>query len=510
MTKKALLDTNILIHREAGRVVNQDIGILFKWLDKAKYDKCVHPLSIEEIEKNPNKETVRAFRIKLDSYVQLRNTTPVADSIERISLNRDKSQNDRIDSLLLNEVIQDRVDLLISEDKQIHSKAKEAGIEQRVFTINAFLEKVVAEFPDLVNYKVLSVEKKHFDELNLNDPFFDTLKEDYEGFDKWFRKKSSEQAYVTLNNGRVLSFLYIKTEERDEAYPDITPQFLPKRRLKVGTFKVVSNGVRLGERFMKIIFDNALAQRAEEIYVTIFEKREEQRRLIYLLEEWGFTKHGTKGANGELVYARDFSKRFDPLNPKLTYPRFSSSNGAFLVPIYPDYHSELLPDSYLRTESPDDFKENYPHRNALSKVYICRSVRRDVKSGDVLIFYRTAPEGKSGYHHSVVTTIGVVEGMTDSITSDREFIEKCRKRSIFTDSELLKYWNYNPKYRPFIINFLYVHSFPLGKRLNRARLLELGILTNEKNEMRGLKKISHESLLTILKETATNESLVVD
>ena len=34
---KALLDTNIIIHREAGKVTNQDIGILFKWLDKVKY-----------------------------------------------------------------------------------------------------------------------------------------------------------------------------------------------------------------------------------------------------------------------------------------------------------------------------------------------------------------------------------------------------------------------------------------------------------------------------------------
>jgi len=32
------------------------------------------------------------------------------------------------------------------------------------------------------------------------------------------------------------------------------------------------NGFRLGERFLKIIFDNALKQKVEEIYVTIFEK----------------------------------------------------------------------------------------------------------------------------------------------------------------------------------------------------------------------------------------------
>ena len=67
----------------------------------------------------------------------------------------------------------------------------------RVFTIDSFLEKVVSEHPELVNYRVLSVIKKHFGDINLNDPFFDSFREDYIGFDKWFNKKADEIAYVT-------------------------------------------------------------------------------------------------------------------------------------------------------------------------------------------------------------------------------------------------------------------------------------------------------------------------
>ena len=40
---RVLLDTNILIHREAATVVRQDIGKLFFWLDRLKYQKWVHP-----------------------------------------------------------------------------------------------------------------------------------------------------------------------------------------------------------------------------------------------------------------------------------------------------------------------------------------------------------------------------------------------------------------------------------------------------------------------------------
>jgi hypothetical protein len=37
---RVLFDTNILIHREASVAVRQDIGRLFRWLDKLGYEKC--------------------------------------------------------------------------------------------------------------------------------------------------------------------------------------------------------------------------------------------------------------------------------------------------------------------------------------------------------------------------------------------------------------------------------------------------------------------------------------
>jgi len=100
---KALLDTNILIHREAGRVARTDIGLLFKYLDRAKYTKCIHPVSIQEINKNPNKETVRAFVTKLDSYEQLVLSSPMHDDVLAVAKEFDANPNDDIDSIFVNE-----------------------------------------------------------------------------------------------------------------------------------------------------------------------------------------------------------------------------------------------------------------------------------------------------------------------------------------------------------------------------------------------------------------------
>ena len=370
---KALLDTNIIIHREASRVINQDIGILYRWLERGKYTKCIHSLTIKEIENHKNTKIVETFHIKLDSYECIEIPSPLQEAVIQISNQFDINQNDKNDTQLLNEVFVGRADILITEDKKIRKKALALGIEDKVFTIDSFLEKVFAEHPELVNYKVLNVLKTKFGRINLNDNFFTSLKEDYDGFQRWFIKKYDEEAYITINanNGLLLSFLYLKVEEKDENYKDITPIFPPKKRLKVGTFKVINNGFRIGERFMKIIFDNALANKVEEIYVTIFNRREEQRRLIDLLEQWGFVLWGNK--NEEFVYVRDFSKKVDFDNLRHTYPYISSNKDCFIVPIYPEYHTELLPDSILNNESPEEFIEDFPHRNAVSKVYISRA-----------------------------------------------------------------------------------------------------------------------------------------
>lgn len=503
---RVLLDTNIVIHREAtSRAINKDIGVLFKWLDDLHYAKCVHQVTIAEINKLKAEDTRLIFNIKLDSYNILKVQSPLHPAVLSISNELDINDNDQNDTILLNEVYNERVDILITEDKKIHKKAALLKIADRVFTIDSFLEKVTAEHPDLADYKVLSVKKELFGNVNINDPFFASFLEDYPGFDKWFNRKSEEVSYICVSQDGITAFLYLKIEDENEPYSDIFPRFSRKKRLKIGTFKVTLNGFKLGERFLKIIFDNAIRYHVDEIYVTIFDKRLEQQRLINLLEDFGFTHHGlkTNEYGDELVYVRSMARTIDVENPKITYPYISKGARAFIVPIYPEYHTNLFPDSILRTESPSDFVEHEPFRNSISKVYISRSHLRSLQTGDVIVFYRTG-----GYYQSVVTTLGVVEKTVLGITDPQQFISLCRKRSVFSDAELLSHWNYSERNKPFVVNFLYDYSFP--KRINMKRLIELGIISNVQSAPRGFERITAEHFALLLKETETDDYIIVD
>ncbi|MBN2546526.1 MAG: hypothetical protein JXB50_12065 [Spirochaetes bacterium] len=499
-----LLDTNIIIHRESQNIINEEIGILFRWLDNLHYKKIIHPVTVEEINKYKNPQVVKTFNIKLNNYNILKTISSFSEELSKLSQKFDKTENDLNDSKLLNELYNNRVDILITEDKNIFKKAKILNLSSKVFNIDSFLEKIIAENPTFIDYKILSIKKEFFGNININDSFFDSFRIDYPEFNKWFNKKADDYAYICYKDNKIIGFLYLKIENENENYSDIEPVFLKKRRLKIGTFKVILNGFKIGERFIKIIFDNALAYKVEEIYVTIFNNNIDQNRLINLLSEFGFIYHGKKNsiAGSEFVYKRNFKKNFIKNNPKITFPFIPTNTNFFLVPIYPGYHTNLLPDSILKTESPENYIENEPFRNAVSKVYISRSLEKNIKSGDVIIFYRTG-----GFYESVITTVGIIENIIFDIKHEEEFISLCRKRSVFSNKELSDWWNFKPYYRPFIVNFLYNYSFP--KRINLKRLIELNIIKDIKSVPRGFQKISFDDFKTIIKETKTDESIIV-
>lgn len=505
MFMKALLDTNIVIHREASRVISRDIGNLYRWLDKLGYEKCIHLVTINEIEKNLNKNTVDVFEVKMQSYVKLSLTAELAETVINKIVPLDKNDHDHNDTILVNELLADRVDILVSEDKGVYRKAQLLGLAHRVYTISAFLEKCLAENPGQIDYKVLNVKRKKFGEISLEDEFFDSLKDDYPGFDRWFKAKSEEEAYVTTYKSKILSFLYLKIETEREPYPDISPVFRAKKRLKIGTFKVIATGFRLGERFLKIVFDNAIHQHVDEVYVTVLNKRDDQQRLIDLLERWGFLKWGVKisTAGEERVYVRDMHKRFDPLNPECTFPFFPRRGRIFLVPIIPTYHTDLLPDSILKTEDANDFLDPEPHRNAITKIYVSHAYSRDFSSGDLLVFYRTG-----GYYKSVVTTVAIVSRVYQNFNGVDDFIAHCRKHCVFTDQQLRGEWNRIPALRPFAIEFLCAYSFP--NRPNLAKLIECGVIQSVDSAPRYPTLINGAQFDSMLKEAHADESFIVD
>lgn len=478
---RVLLDTNIIIHRENNRATNYSIGHLFNWLDKLKFEKIIHPRSVAEIEKYNDKNTQDVYKIKLSAYNRLTVPEKIADELVAAFKDTDTTENDRIDTALLNSVFLKHVDLFITEDKKLRKKAEKIGLGDKVYSINHFITSATERNPSLIDYKALSVKHTRFGELDIKNPFFDTFKKDYPGFEDWFARKCDEEAYVCNDDkNNILGFLYLKTEEKTESYPYMQPAFLPKRRLKVGTFKVESTGFRLGERFIKIIFDNALKREVDEIYVTLFENRQELSALQELFERWGFQRYGVNRSTGkdEAVFVKPLKAYNTAFSPKQNFPNIRYNVSKFIMPIEACWHTHLIPDSQLRTENLVDFLGRDACKYALQKVYISWAYNMNgAKPGDLVFFYRMGKtDGRKGFE-SVISTVCIIDEIKRDFTSESELLRYCQNRSVFSEENLKSFWHRNSRNLS-AIKFIQVKSLEKRPILNQLR--DAGIVAQDK------------------------------
>ena len=152
-----------------------------------------------------------------------------------------------------------------------------------------------------MSFKLIS-----FKDCNLNDPFFDSLKEDYPEFTSWFSQKATENSFAYVDqdsDNKIRAFLVIKSKIEDDESIGYTVTLPPERRMKISTLKIDDyvKRSRLGEGAIGIALWSWQNSDAYQIYVTTYAK---QKELILMLERFGF-KHVAEKKDGEKTYLRD-------------------------------------------------------------------------------------------------------------------------------------------------------------------------------------------------------------
>ena len=474
---RVLLDTNIIIHREGYNNVTFEVSELYNWLDKLNSTKIIYPKTVDEIKKYQDEIAKKSISIKLNTYEMLIPHDIVDTHFKSVVSQFSLDDNSVIDNEILYQAYDGLVDLLITNDNKILKKAFLLGIRDIVLSVDEYLKIVETEFPKKIDYKMLSVRKEKFGNIDLNDEFFETLKQSYPGFEEWFYSKNQEEAYAFKNEGKIHGFLYVKTEYPDEKdYLTIVPPLSPKKRLKVGTFKIDPSlkGFRLSERFLKIIFDNALNAKAKEIYITFFENmNNEIDALRDVLQKWGFCYYGYKMSNNgkkESVYVKSLQKYDASKDIKFNFPNLPKNQRIFILPINPEYHTDLFPDSILKNEDMNLYSGNKGHLYSLEKIYLSNIDGKGAKPGDLIVIYRNGDRLPKRYS-SVCTCLTVLEDIITP-TSKRQYIEECSNKSVFSDDELNSFYD-SKKYRHVIKLILYKTYF---YKISLSRLIDSGFI----------------------------------
>jgi hypothetical protein len=431
-----LLDTNVLIPLEDSQLpLGKSLANFVKLAHENAHQLVYHPASVDDINRDSNATRRQQTLDRLHQYSRLE-SRPACPWNLGIS-----NPNEIADNEILYALHCDAVHALVTEDQQIHQKARRLGLGGRVYYIQT-AEDWLRRLHERISPHLPNIEETNLYALIpiLDSEFFNSLRDGYPPFDAWFREKAREgrKAWVHWESEGVLGAICIFAHQADEK---ITEEglILFGAALKLSTFKVGSQvrGKKIGELFLKAAFRYATLNRLENIFVHGDIK--EHAFLFDLFDEFGFENVGTHpGTNGrDAVYLKrhpleapkDNFAPFDYLRRFFPHYRADSAVLKFIVPIKPQYHDVLFPDY----ESPEGqqiplFKGTNATGNAIKLAYLSYAPIKNIPSGAIVLFYRSED-------HQAITSLGIVENY-QSLTDAAEIAQLVSRRTVYSMQDI--------------------------------------------------------------------------
>lgn len=492
---RIVIDANIFFYKENDPVFAVKLNKLISFFDVLNTKILIYQKPSKQIEYDLNDLKKKMASLKINTY-QLLESFPNPDN-DRLFLNLvgcPLNHDDYIDNAILYSVYKDAIDFLITENVRIKQKSELLGMTERILCINDAL-KLFRK--NNLNLKVTfppALKEKFVHDLNVNDSFFDSLKEDYDEFEDWFNKISLEgrRCWVYFNEIGTIGALLIYKFENEPI--DSNPPLPAKKRLKISTFKVTHTGYKIGELFLKLSLEFSINNNLAEIYLTSFTKPNDY--LVNLIMEYGFDPVA-RNRRGEDIFIKELAvnkekiRCFSPTEiAKKFYPIFYDGDKVkkFLVPIHPEYHKRLFPKYKARqTILPEHLGEFIVEGNTIKKAHFTKLKNQTISPGDILLFYRT-------FDQKEVTSLGITEKVFLNVNVQDEIMKNVGKRGVYEITETTQ------KSTMIILFTWHLH---LAKPLKLIDLKEMHIFPQS------ISLIPHEKYLTIKHKGGIDERFTV-
>ena len=476
-----LIDTNVLIGLEDNKEVTPAFATLIRLAGKHAVKVAVHEAGIKDINRDKKIKRRKVTLSKFEKYDVIKKVRGLTKDELEGEFGTIRHDNDEVDCHLLKALQIGAVSVLVTEDEGIHKRARRyaSAIANSVLHVADAVVKLRGTYePTEVSMRYIDDVEAHT--IKLSDPIFESLRDGYPDFDKWWAEKCIKQRRTcwVVYDDNALAGVLVRKDETADTTDAITPA---QKILKICTFKVrpESRGSSLGEHLLKQAFWYTQKNGYDLAYVTTYKN---QTFLISLLETYGFVLTSKK-ADGELIYEKTFSSSALAtdntsgfIQAQKNYPRFVSRPNVvgFGIPIKEEYHDTLFPE--LKDDNQNDlFKTmGYGTRslrpgNTIRKVYVCRAASNLANPGSILLFYK----GKSELNPSqCITTIGILESF-QMASSSAELSRLTGGRSVYSE-EQLKAWKPTKKRPLKVINFLLQGYYE--KPVSLAELREMKII----------------------------------
>lgn len=481
-----LLDTNILIPLQDSMAVLQPALTDFVRLCNAYgHQLLYHPASVEDIQRDGNVERRNRTLARLPQYTLLQEGVPCPWNTRLLSV------NDACDNRILWALEQNAAHALVTEDQKLHRKARDRGLSDRVYFIQSaqdWLQRL--HEPAEVNLPNIEEVELHTLTSQLGGAFFQTIRNDYAGFNQWFQRIAMEgrRAWIYREPAQDdIQAICIFTVQTGERITD-DGQVLNGLALKLCTFKVgeAVRGRKIGELFLRAAFQFATNHQCEHIFLHANE--EQQVHLTSLIEDFGFRAVGTY--MNDAVFVKDHPVQPPPVQMapfeyvRRYYPHYLDDFEVqkYIVPIKPMFHDILFPDWMAPGQA---LPANHPQRhvgNAIKLAYLSNSLSKRPRPGDLVLFYRS-------HDQMAITTLGVVE-QYECMSEPNEIARVVSRRTVYTDAQIASMTGANTKVMLFRLIKHFESPVPFQQLLTPPRIVN--------GYIQSITRISDESFSRIL------------
>jgi hypothetical protein len=267
--RKLLIDTNVFIGLEDQREVAPEAAELVQLCNQHSIHVFVHEAALADIGRDTDVARRNVSLSKVRKFEQLKNVRQPSRATLEKQFGPMPKPNDVVDVALLHALHIGTVDFLVTEDQGIHGRARRTTppLADRVLTVVDAVAWLRTSFePTRVLLPFIEEVPAHA--IDRADDIFDSLRQGYPDFDKWWRNKCVREHRpcwaATIDNE--LAGLVVRKEE---SHTEAKTKYPGPKILKVCTFKAKPKyrGEKLGELLLKQVL--WFAQKIHFIWFTL-------------------------------------------------------------------------------------------------------------------------------------------------------------------------------------------------------------------------------------------------
>jgi|SRR5271165_404508 len=254
-SRKLLIDTNVFIGLEDQKEVSPEFSKMLELCSKHGVHVFVHEMALEDIKRDKDLARRKVSLSKVKKFELLTKVKLPSLAALQATFGAMPKPNDVVDVALLHALQIGTVDFVVTQDQGIHNRARRCKppLADRVLTVDDAAAWLRASFePQEVLLPFIEEMPAHG--IATDDDIFNSLREGYPEFDKWWQEKcvpNHRACWVATIDGELAGIVVRKDEKHAEAQT----KHPGSKILKICTFKVKPKfrGEKLGELLLKQI-----------------------------------------------------------------------------------------------------------------------------------------------------------------------------------------------------------------------------------------------------------------